>query len=252
MQQITSIAREFYELAARRSIPQHWAEGLTQDEGFRIQIAVQEIHDSKGDTRVGWKVAATNPAVQKQLGIDEPAFGSLRKSRIYHSGELRVGDMVKPHAECELCFELAEGIQAAGTLEQVATAVGRCWAAFEIIEKRVPITQFNAAMADNAEHTAIVLGGSISSARIADHSGVRCELTVNDESVGSASGEAVLGHPLNSILWLKERLRLYGEELQPGMLVMTGSFLRQQPIAVGDLFTASFDGIGSATFHATA
>lgn len=251
MQQIDSIARQFFDAAPQGRVPAHWADALSSEEGFRVQIAVQEIHDKLGDARIGWKVAATNPVVQKQLGISEPAFGSLRQSRLYAPGELRLSGLQKPHAECELCFELGEGIQVAETLEQVAQSVRKCYPAFEIIEKRVPISQFNAAMADNAEHTAIVLGAAVPSSAIADAGSVVCELRVNDLSVGSASGETVLGHPLNSILWLKRRLRHYEQALRPGMLIMTGSFLRQHPIQVGDRFSASFTGVGSVSFLAT-
>lgn len=251
MEHIAAVAEEFFNLAPEGRIPDHWVDNLSMEEGFRVQIAVQEIHDSKGDARVGWKVAATNPVIQKQLGISEPAFGSLRKSRVYRPGPLSLKNLRGPHAECELCFELGDGIEKAQSIADVANSVRTCHAAFEIIEKRVPIAQFNAAMADNAEHTAIVLGDAISAKALSDASAVTCELRVNNESIGKATGDAVLGHPLNSILWLKERLGRYGQTLKPGMLIMTGAFLRQQPIKSGDSFTASFEGVGAVTFLAT-
>jgi 2-keto-4-pentenoate hydratase len=219
---------------------------LDAEDGFRIQIAMQELYDRGGDVRIGWKVAATNPAVQEQLGITEPAFGSLRSSRRYVSGhDLSLTDLVQPHAECEICFEINENISGAVTIEDARKSVAKCFPAFEIIEKRVPMTDFAGAMADNAEHTAIVLGEGIAIPAGIDFSAVECRLKINDEAVGTAIGSAVLGNPLNSILWLKERLKRYGAVLTPGSLVMTGSFLRQQPIRVGDRFLAEFSGIGS-------
>ncbi|RJG46261.1 fumarylacetoacetate hydrolase family protein [Mesorhizobium sp. DCY119] len=236
----------------RRSVgvPEGFVKMLSTEDGFRVQIAMQDLYDREGDIRIGWKVAATNPAVQQQLGISEPAFGSLRSSRTYQSGhDLSLSSLVQPHAECEICFEINENIINAVTIEDARKAVTNCFPAFEIIEKRVPITDFGGAMADNAEHTAIVLGKGIPMSPDIDFSKVECSLEVNGEAVGTAAGSAVLGNPLNSILWLKERLKRYEASLKPGSLVMTGSFLRQQPIKEGDRFLAKFSGVGAVEIH---
>jgi hypothetical protein len=42
------------------------------------------------------------------------------------------------------------------TLDDVTFAVSRCFPSFEISKKRVPITDFGAGMADNAEHASIL------------------------------------------------------------------------------------------------
>ncbi|TCQ99068.1 fumarylacetoacetate hydrolase family protein [Neorhizobium sp. JUb45] len=250
MSNINELVDVFWAGRSKVGVPAGLENKLGAEEGFRVQIGVQNLYDGNGDPRVGWKVAATNPAVQQQLGITEPAFGSLRRSRSYKSGhDLSLSNLVKPHGECELCFEINENISSATTIDDARRAVSKCFPAFEMIEKRVPITDFGGAMADNAEHTAIVLGKGIAIPADIDFSKVECRLSVNGETIGTANGTAVLGNPLNSILWLKQRLELYGVALQPGSLIMTGSFLRQQPIAVGDRFVAEFSGIGSVEVH---
>lgn len=245
MSNLTEVAEAFWKERDKVGVPADFANMLSTDDGFRVQILMQEFHDRAGDIRIGWKVAATNPAVQQQLGINEPAFGSLRRSRSYSSGDLAISNLVQPHAECELCFEVTERIATARTPEDVRASVVKCYPAFEIIEKRVPITDFGGAMADNAEHTAIVLGPGIAIPPDLDFAKVECRLDVNGRTIGSAEGSAVLGNPLNSLLWLAERLKRYGVELAPGSLIMTGSFLRQQPIRTGDKVAAHFVGIGS-------
>ncbi|WP_338811371.1 fumarylacetoacetate hydrolase family protein (plasmid) [Agrobacterium leguminum] len=250
MADISEAISAFWNQRQKGGVPDGYAENLDPDDGFRIQIAVQELHDRDGDGRIGWKVAATNPAVQQQLGIDEPAFGSLRRSRCYDNGhELSLAGLVKPYAECEICFEINDNIIDAVTIEDVRRSLTKCFPAFELIEKRVPMSDFAGAMADNAEHTAIVLGKGIEIPFDLDFSTLECRLTVNDEVIGMASGTAVLGNPLNSILWLKERLKRYGAVISPGSLIMTGSFLRQHPISEGDRFLAEFSGIGSVEFQ---
>ncbi|AOH87217.1 hypothetical protein AWL63_23950 (plasmid) [Sphingomonas panacis] len=251
MSNIAEVAEAFWEARNAVGVPNRYANILDADDGFRVQILMQEFRDREGDMRIGWKVAATNPAVQQQLGITEPAFGSLRTSRNYPNGhELAIAELVQPHAECEICFEITADILSAETLDNARASVLKCFPAFELIEKRVPITDFGGAMADNAEHTAIVLGKGIPIPADLDFSKVECRLEVDGETVGSADGSAVLGNPLNSLLWLKERLKRYDAKLVPGSLIMTGSFLRQQPIHAGDRFVAHFSGIGSVEFSA--
>lgn len=248
MSSIIEVVDAFWNERRSGGVPEGLAKKLNAEDGFRVQIAVQDLYDREGDHRIGWKVAATSVAVQQQLGITEPAFGSLRSSRKYRSGHnLSLSRLVQPHAECEVCFEVNDAITNAVTIEDVRKAVTKCFPAFELIEKRVPITDFGGAMADNAEHTAIVLGEGIPVPDI-DFSKVTCTLEVNGQAVGSATGEAVLGNPLNAILWLKERLKRYDTALKPGSLVLTGSFIRQQPIKEGERFVATFSGIGTVEF----
>jgi 2-keto-4-pentenoate hydratase len=63
--------------------------------------------------------------------------------------------------------------------------------------------------------------------------------------VATGTGEAVLGNPLHSIVWLAAKLGAYGRTLKAGEVVMTGSFTRQFPIAAGDTIETVFSGLGA-------
>ena len=62
-------------------------------------------------------------------------------------------------------------------------------------------------------------------------------------------GQAVLGGPAASVAWLANRLADFGQRLEQGSKIMTGSFTRQYPIAQGDLIEARFDPFGPVTLE---
>jgi 2-keto-4-pentenoate hydratase len=225
--------------------PSEWNGQLSYADGLAVQLAVGDLYEAHGIRRFGWKVAATNKAVQEQLGVSEPAFGSIMERNVQWTGaSLSVGLLVKPHIECELAFRLNEKIATAKTIDDVRESISVVYPAFEYVEKRVPMNELGVAMADNAEHTGIVLGRPIVPLAGLDYSNVHCEQSRNGESVASGVGEAVLGNPLNSILWLKNALEKHQRALKAGEVVMTGSFVRQLPIFPGDSIRAEFNGIG--------
>ena len=73
-----------------------------------------------------------------------------------------------------------------------------------------------------------------------------CTVRINGTTVGTGTGDAVLGNPLNSLVWLATKLAEYGCSLKAGEMVMTGSFVRQFPIAPGDRVRVEFSGVGAA------
>ncbi|MGE0725511.1 MAG: 2-keto-4-pentenoate hydratase, partial [Alphaproteobacteria bacterium] len=133
----------------------------------------------------------------------------------------------------------------------VARAVGWIAPALEIVETRGPFSrQLALALADNGQQRAFVVGRETDPSGVPDLATVQATVVVNGRVVGSGTGDAVLGHPYESIAWLAARLPDFGETLRPGDVVMTGSFTRQFPIAAGDRVETRFEGLGvvAATF----
>ncbi|MDN8617389.1 2-keto-4-pentenoate hydratase [Variovorax ginsengisoli] len=241
------VLESFWKSAWERSpTPTQWEGQLSVDEGSLIQIQIGDRFMAHGIRRFGWKVAATNKAVQQQLGVSEPGFGSIYENKVLWSGAALVaGQLIQPHIECELAFQLNKNISSARTVEDMSNSVDFVYPAFEYIEKRVTVLDMGVAFADNAEHTGIVLGQPVMHSIGKDYRQVVCTLFKDAARVDSAAGEVVLGDPLNSILWLKQRLEKYQRQLTEGMVVMTGSFLRQLPVSSGNNIRAEFSGIGA-------
>ena len=98
-------------------------------------------------------------------------------------------------------------------------------------------------MADNAQQKTIVLGNPVPLPAALET--IEARVQINGATVATGTGDAVLGNPLNSLIWLAGKLGTYDRALKAGDIIMTGSFTRQFPITPGDRIRTDFSGIGA-------
>jgi 2-keto-4-pentenoate hydratase len=238
------------EFAAARKrgeyFPQAWADRLSLDDAYRIQLALLA---HRGARRIGWKVGLTSTAIQQQFQVHEPVFGCLLTDGRLESGHtFGHGGLIAPGFENELCVVMARDLAPGATRDDVAAAVARVHPAFEIIETRGDLTrQLALALADNAQQKAFVLGPAVERADLPELDKVTVSVTINGSEVAAADGSAVLGHPYNSVVWLAAKLAQFGDGVKAGDYIMSGSFTRQFPLNSGDRIKANFAGIGTTT-----
>jgi len=196
---------------------------------------------------IGWKVGLTAPVIQQQFGVHEPVFACLLAEGLVRSGHIfRRDALIEPGFENELCIVLDRDLPTDATRADVACAVARVYPAFEIIETRGDLSgQLALAITDNGQQKAFVLGEPVSRDALPELDVVTVRVRINGTEVATASGDAVLGHPYESVAWLARKLTQFGERVRAGDYVMSGSFTRQFPLARGDRIEAVFDGIGT-------
>jgi 2-keto-4-pentenoate hydratase len=246
--EIAAAVPEFEAAQARGEyFPKAWFDRLTLDDAYRILLALVGRRRGAGARRIGWKVGLTAPAIQRQFGVHEPVFACLLAEGLVHSGHVfRRDALIEPGFENELCIVLGRDLPAAATRAEVAAAVDRVHPAFEIIETRGDFTrQLALALADNAQQKAFVLGPPVNRDALPDLAAVAVRVRISGTLVATGTGDAVLGHPYNSVVWLAAKLAQFGERVRAGDYVMSGSFTRQFPLASGDRIEAAFDGVGT-------
>ncbi len=236
----------FWEAAQRGEyFPKEWYDKLDLDAAYRIQLGLIERRCARGEQQIGWKVGLTAPAIQQQFGFHEPVFGC-----ILHRDEtgraFRPDELIKPGFEPELCLRIGRDLIGSVTPEVAREAIDMVYPALEIIETRGPFTeQIALAMADNAQQKTVVLGAGVALPRDLALDRVTASVRINGTVVATGSGDAVLGNPVNSVVWLAGKLREYGRMLKAGDIIMSGSFTRQFPIAPGDRIQVVFAGVGT-------
>lgn len=223
---------------------------LTLDQAYRIQLGLIGRRSANGERQIGWKVGLTAPAIQAQFGFHEPVFGCVLDSK--PSGHVFApGELIEPGFENELCMRLRADLAGTVTLEQARDAVDVVYPALEIIETRGPFTeQIALALADNAQQKTVILGDP--RPLPTELTTIEARVSINGEPVATGTGDAVLGNPLHSVVWLAGKLGAYGRVLKAGELIMTGSFTRQFPIRPGDVIETVFSGLGAVGTSMTA
>ncbi len=223
--------------------PPEWFDRLTLDEAYRIQLGLIARRCAADERQIGWKVGLTAAPIQQQFGFHEPVFGCILDS-LPSGHQFRRDELIRPGFEPELCLRVNQELSGEITMATARDAIDMVYPSLEIIETRGDLSaQIAVAMADNVQQKAIILGKPVPLGGLA-LSEVEAAIQINGNIVATGRGDAVLGNPLNSVIWLARKLTEFGRVIRAGDLIMSGSFTRQFPIMSGDHVHAEFTGVG--------
>lgn len=220
---------------------------------YRAQTAlVDGLCGHWGGAAAGYKVALTNPAAQRMLGVPHPVFGRLFSARLHESGvTLRAADYVIRLIEVEIGFRMAADVpvvEGGHDRRSIAGHVGALYPSIELVEHHFAgLDRFTpeSLAADNAIHGAWIHGAPVDDWRGIDLAAQPTRLLVNGEERLTGSGGNVLGHPLEVVAWLANELPRHGLALAEGDFVTTGVTTDViHPAEAGERLTAEFPGLG--------
>ena len=218
--------------------------------GYAVQQINTEHWLTAGRRISGHKVGLTNPAVQEQLGMDEPIWGVLYSDKCRTDGDDIGGTgLIEPRVEVEVAVVLGANLdKGQHTVADVIGATAYVLPAFEIVDSRLAWDITNCDMiADNAGSGLYVLGTRPVPLAAVDLRRVEMRLTINGEEAATGTGAACLGNPLNAVLWLADTMSQLGTPLRAGECIMTGSLCGMLPLTVGDELHAEIDSLGTVS-----
>jgi len=263
---IAQLAAELQVSEQTRTPVEHFSKrypGMTIEDGYRVSRAWVAAQIAGGARVIGHKIGLTSRAMQISSQITEPDYGTLLDHMLYRcDGEalldIPVSRFIAPRVEVELAFILKSPLKGPDvTVEQVLDATEFITPAIEIIDARIEqldrhtkvMRKVFDTISDNAANAGIVLGGQRVGPRAVDRAWCGAILRQNGvvEETGLAAG--VQGDPAVGIAWLANKLAPWGETLQPGHIVLAGSFTRPVAAKAGDVFQADYGPLGVLNFR---
>ncbi len=216
---------------------------------YAVQLANTVHWVGEGRTIVGRKIGLTSPAVQQQLGVDQPDFGALFDDMLAKDGAtIPYAAVLQPRAEAEVAIVLARAIEDPDvTVETLAAAVDHVLPAIEVVGSRIAGWDISIVdtIADNASSGIFVLGSTPVDPAAVDLAAAAMTMTLDGEVVSTGSGAACLGHPFNAAAWLARRMVAEGTPLQAGDVVMSGALGPMKDLTPGATAVATIEGLGT-------
>ncbi len=227
---------------------------MSMDDAYAIQKQWVDKKVTDGRRIVGYKIGLTSRAMQDTMKIDQPDYGVLLDDMVFaDGGDIETARFSDPRIEVELAFVLKDRLAGEHvTIFDVLNATDYVVPALELISARSHrvhpksgyVRKIYDTIADNAANAGIIMGGRPIKPLDMDlrWCGALCYVNGVLEETGLAAG--VLNHPANGICWVARRFAPHGIALEPGQIILSGSFIRPVKVNAGDTVHADYGRLG--------
>jgi 2-keto-4-pentenoate hydratase len=215
---------------------------------YAVQRLLTQDSLARGRQIVGHKIGLTSPAVQRQLGVDQPDSGVLfADMRVANRATVDTGTLLQPKVEAEIAFILAEDLDGELSESRIRAAAGVAVPAIEIVDSRIRDWSISIVdtVADNGSSALFVLGSGALAVADLDFASPTTQLTLDGAVVSTGRGSDCLGSPLNALRWLARTAQDNGSPLRAGHIVLSGALGPMVPVRPGGAYLAQIDKIGS-------
>ena len=233
--------------------------GMTLDDAYAVQAALIARHRAAGREKIGWKIGLTSRAMQDALKIDTPDSGVLLDNMAFDNGAtVPAGRFIQPRVEAEIAFVMKAPLAGGDcTRDQVLAATDFVSPSLEILDTRIlradpesgQIRVVTDTISDNAANAGVVLGEERHAPEDHDLRWVGAIVTRNGIVEETGLGAGVLNDPVASVQWLARRMAEYGQQIEAGDIVLSGSFIRPVEAPAGAAFHADFGPFGSVRIN---
>ncbi len=255
---IAKVANWLHRVDKARAVVAWWpAEFATDDErlAYRIQDAFLKKQVVKQGPLVGYKIALTSPQILAQTGLKGPAYGPVRKKRVFeHKATVRADRWTRLGAELEIILFMNTNVPAPKgkpyDKDSIAKYVGEARAGFELIEDRgadYSRLAVNPLIMDAGWNGGSLLARPNKNWKNLDLGNLEGSIAFNGTVVRTGHSGDVLGHCYNALAWLANKLGDHGKTLKKGMFVSTGSRGACQFVLPGSTAVGRIEGLGEVT-----
>ncbi|MBD9375223.1 2-oxo-hepta-3-ene-1,7-dioic acid hydratase [Rhizobium sp. ARZ01] len=230
---------------------------LDLEGAYAIQAALIDSKRAAGRKVIGWKIGLTSRAMQQALNIETPDSGVLLDDMLFDEGmRIPAGRFIQPRIEAEIAFLMKAPLKGEHvTREDVLAATESVAPSLEILDTRIlradPTSGktriITDTISDNAANAGIVLGKQRHAIGVFDLRWIGAIVKRDGIVEETGLGAGVLNDPVTGILWLVHRLAQYGQGIEAGQVLLSGSFIRPLEAPPGSIFEADFGPFGSVS-----
>ncbi|HXQ13500.1 MAG TPA: fumarylacetoacetate hydrolase family protein [Caulobacteraceae bacterium] len=223
-------------------------------DAYRVSLAVRDLKLANGRTVKGHKIGLTSKAMRDLTGATEPDYGFIFDNWFALEGAtVQRSAMNRPLVEVELAFVMGRELKGPSiNAADVIRATDFVLPALEIVDSRYKGRGNNLlvdSISDAATCGFVVLGGNPVKLTDVDVRRLSASLSINGQVMESGAASAVMGNPINAVVWLANKLHEFDVAMQPGDVILSGSFVKAIPFGAGDTILALYDQLGEVTLR---
>lgn len=227
---------------------------IDMEDCYAIQSHLIDAKLAQGRKVIGWKIGLTSKAMQQALGIDIPDSGVLFDDMWFESGaQVPKGRFIQPRVEAEIAFVMKDSLGGDSiTRADVLAATDYVAPSLEILDTRIQRQDAQTGqtrkifdtISDNAANAGVVLGIARHAPDAVDLRWAGAIVSRNGAVEETGLGAGVLNDPVESVVWLARRMATYGQRIEAGQVILSGSFIRPVECPPGTEIAADFGPFG--------
>lgn len=258
-QELKDIAKYLYEsemnLTEIEKITITKAPRLTAEEAYQIQDYMTQMKLDDGHEIFAPKLGLTSLPKMEQMNVKNPIYGYVFDYMVVENNEsFSVNEYIHPRVEPEISIVLKEELKGPGvTIEDVKEKIDYVVSSVEILDSRYVDYQFTHpdVIADNTSARGAVYSEEKINLDAIDLNNEKAILKINGEIKAEGIGSAVLGNPLEAIVFLANELGSKGMSVPAGVPIMTGGMSNAVPVKADDRIEIDYTTLGKIRIKAT-
>ena len=226
------------------------------EDAYRIGLEVRDLKLASGRTVKGHKIGLTSKAMRSLVGATEPDYGFL-----YDDWFVAEGSVVPRGTMNRPLVEAGAGVRHGLPTRRSVGQRGRRHPGHRLRparprDRRQPLQRPRQellvdSISDAASCGFVVLGGNPARLTDIDVRRISGSLAINGDIMETGTAAAVMGNPINAVAWLANKLAEFDVAMEPGDVILSGSFVKAVPFDAGDSVHAQFDQLGEVTLRVT-
>jgi 2-oxo-3-hexenedioate decarboxylase/2-keto-4-pentenoate hydratase len=222
------------------------------DHGYAAQaLANRALARALGPV-AGLKIGGTAEDTRRLINVEEPVLGEVLAATVQASpARLPRAAFVRPGVETEIAVRLGRDLPARSEpygRAEVAAAIATIMPAIEVVDDRdqdFKTVGGPTLAADNVYNAASILGEErpFDPALALDRLSART--LVDGRLVAEGTGAALLGHPLDALLFAVEKRRRLGRGLEAGLFLSLGTMTMPQWVERPAVYRIEVEALGT-------